>query len=311
MWYDLGGGHRRRFAAAKVMARPRMDDMRANMTPGFNSGICAGSPGCAPGITVHPWSATGGNPSLEPWRAKELDLAYEWYGGKATYVSLGGFYKWLDNYIYTQQLVADFSSFPRPSTASAIPTNVTISPIGTLTAPANGKGGYVRGVELAGALEFGKLTSVLDGFGVSGSVAYTDSNLNPTATAGQKVRVPGLSDWVYNVTGYFEKGGFQARASYRYRSAYKGETVQLFTDLGYTEILADKQLDAQIGYTFHDESPLAGLGVTLQVSNLLDAPYRTRLGLDTGGTKSADGTPLPEIFEKYGRQYLLGLSYHF
>ena len=29
-----------RFAAAKVMARPRMDDMRANLVPGFNGGVC-------------------------------------------------------------------------------------------------------------------------------------------------------------------------------------------------------------------------------------------------------------------------------
>ena len=41
-YYDIGGGHRIRFAAAKVMARPRMDEMRANLTPGFNSSVCGG-----------------------------------------------------------------------------------------------------------------------------------------------------------------------------------------------------------------------------------------------------------------------------
>lgn len=313
LYYDLGGGHRLRLAAAKVMARPRMDDMRANMTPSYSDPCNPPKPGdsrCLPGGTVHPWSATGGNPSLEPWRAKELDLAYEWYAGKATYFSVGGFYKWLDNYIYTQQLTADFSGFQVPPTAPVQLPGVTYSSIGVLTAPANGQGGYVRGIEVSGAVEFGRLTKALDGFGLSGSVAYTDSDLNPT-TSTNTVRIPGLSDWVYNVTGYFEKDGFQARASYRYRSAFKGETVQLFTNLGYTEILADKQLDAQVGYTFQDGSPLAGLGIVLQVSNVLDSPYRTRLGLDTGGTHTADGLPLPETFEKYGRQWLLGVSYHF
>ncbi len=309
--YDLGGGHRFRLAAAKVMARPRMDDMRANFTPGFNNSVCSGSSSCAPGKVVNPWSASGGNPNLEPWRAKELDAAYEWYIGKASYISVGGFYKWLDNYIYTQNIAADFSGFPIPPTSvGSIPAGVIVSPIGTLSAPANGKGGYVRGVELSGALEFGRLTSLLDGFGASGSVAYTDSNLNPTATT-SIVRIPGLSDWVYNLTGYFEKNGFQARASYKYRSAYKGEVVALFTNLAYTEILPDRQLDAQIGYTFQEGSSLAGLGLQLQVNNVLDSPYRTRLGLDSSGTHTASGAALPETFEKYGRQYMLGVSYKY
>ncbi|MDE2597197.1 MAG: TonB-dependent receptor [Sphingomonadales bacterium] len=313
LFYDLGGGHRLRFAASKVMARPRMDDMRANFTPSYSNPCATGgntNTNCLPGGTVHPWSASGGNPNLEPWRAKEIDANYEWYISRASYISIGGFYKWLDNYIYNQTLAADFSGFPVPPTATPLPTGVTGSPIGTLTAPANGKGGYVRGLEFSGALEFRLLSPALDGFGVSGSVALTESNLSPT-TSTSLVRIPGLSKWVYNVTGYFEKGGFQARASYRYRSAYKGEVVALFTNLAYTEILPDRQLDAQIGYTFQDGSPLAGVGILLQANNLLDSPYRTRLGLDTGGTRTKDGTALLETYEKYGRQWMLGVSYHF
>ena len=300
--YDLGNTMRLRFAAAKVMARPRMDDMRANLLPSFNSAVCAGSPGCTPGQEVHPWSANGGNPNLQPWRAKEINLAWDWYGGKATYVSVTGFYVWLDNYIYTQALPYDFSGLPEPATASSIPSNVVVSPIGTLTAPANGQGGYARGIEFSASLEFGKLTSVLDGFGFTGSAAYTDASLKPEA-ATQIGNLPGLSDWVYNLTGYYEKNGFQARASYRYRSGFKGEVVSLFTNLGYPYILADKQLDAQIGYTFPDGSNLSGLGFQLQVSNVLNSPYST--------SYTVNGTQTLETFEQYGRQWLLGVSYKF
>jgi iron complex outermembrane receptor protein len=56
---------------------------------------------------------------------------------------------------------------------------------------------------------------------------------------------------------------------------------------------------------------LEGLGVLLQVNNLTDSPYRTRLGLDAGGTHTADGGTLPETYEEYGRQFLLGLNYRF
>ena len=107
LYYDLDQHNRIRFALAKVMARPRMDDMRANLVPSFDGSVCQNRgnlPPCGPGVTVNPWSASGGNPELQPWRAKELDIGYEWYGGKASYFALHGFYMWLDNYIYTQPL---------------------------------------------------------------------------------------------------------------------------------------------------------------------------------------------------------------
>jgi iron complex outermembrane receptor protein len=303
LFYDLDNHNRLRFDVAKVMMRPRMDDMRANMVPSFNGSVCAGSPGCVPGQEVHPWSASGGNPNLEPWRAKEVDVAYEWYGGKATYFSINGFYYWLDNYIYDQALTADFSGLtPPPADLAAIPSNVVISPIGQLTAPANGQGGWVRGIEVSGAFEFGRLTKLLDGFGAQGSVSYSGYRLKPDAS-GAIGTLPGFSPWVYNITGYYEKNGFQARASYRYRSAFKGEVIALFTNLGFPQILADKQLDAQIGYTFQESSRLNGLGILLQVSNVLNSPYRT--------SYLVNGTQTLETFEKYGRRWLLGASYHF
>jgi iron complex outermembrane receptor protein len=307
LYYDLTQHHRLRLALAKVMARPRMDDLRANMVPGFNGSVCqAAQPPCAPGTVVHPWSAEGGNPKLEPWRAKELDVGYEWYGGKASYFALHGFYMWLDNYIYNQALTADFSGFtPPPDQLSQIPAGVEISPIGQLTAPANGKGGWVRGIEGSGAIELSRVSHILDGFGATGSISYTDYKLKPVAIDTIGGVLPGFSKWVYDVTGYYEKNGFQARASWRHRSAFKGEVVALFSNLGFSLIQPDQQLDAQIGYTFQPGSRMNGLGILLQVSNVLNSPYRTYLA--TG----PNNVPMLETTEKYGRQWLLGASYHF
>jgi iron complex outermembrane receptor protein len=303
LFYDLDAKNRIRLAAAKVMMRPRMDDMRANLVPSFNGAICAGSPGCVPGQEVHPWSAEGGNPNLEPWRAKEVDVAYEWYGGRATYFSVNAFNFWLDNYIYNQALVADFTGItPPPDQLASIPSNVVISPLGQLTAPANGQGGWVRGVEVSGAIEFGKFAHFLDGFGAQGSVSRSKYKLKPGA-AQQIPVLPGFSKWSYDLTGYYEKNGFQARASYRFRDQFKGEVIALFTNPGFPQILADKQLDAQIGYTFQPGSRLNGLGILLQVSNVLNSPYRT--------SYEVNGTTTLENFEKYGRHWLLGASYHF
>jgi len=309
--YDLGDGHRLRLGLSRTMARPRMDDMRANVTPSFNSTICSGQP-CAPGSTVNPWSATGGNPNLKPWKADAVDLAYEWYAAPTTYLSIAGFYKDLKTYIYNRTEVYDFSGLALPTTASAIPSDVTISSIGQITLPANGKGGSLKGLEFSGALDFGELYEPLTGFGVQGSLSLTWSDLNPTDStdASSVTRIPGLSKTVYNLTAYYERDGFQARISQRYRSAFKGEVVQLYANRGYTEILSDKQVDAQIGYTIQ-EGQFENLGFLFQVNNLTDSPYRTRLGLDNGGTKTSDGTSLPETYEKYGRQFLFGASYRY
>lgn len=309
--FELGGGHRLRLAASQTVARPRMDDLRANVSPGFNALVCSGQP-CGVGTVVNPWSASGGNPKLKPWRANAVDVAYEWYINPTTYLSVAGFYKDIKTYIYQQSGTFDFSGIPLPVTASSIPPGVVISNIGQITLPANGKGGFVEGLEFSGALNFGTIARVLNGLGVQGSLSLTKSNLNPTSNPDptQAVRIPGLSGTVYNITGYYERDGFQARISQRYRSGFKGEVVQLFATRGFTEILADKQVDAQVGYTIQ-HGTLEGLGVLFQVNNLTNSPYRTRLGIDGGGTKTQNGGSLLETYEQYGRQFLLGFNYRF
>jgi iron complex outermembrane receptor protein len=312
LYYDIDQHNRLRFAAAKVMARPRMDDMRANLFPSFSGSVCENRQPplqpCGPGVVVNPWSASGGNPKLEPWRAKLVDVGYEWYGGKASYFGVHGFYYWLDNYIYTQVIPLDFTGQTPPQSeldklTTACPQCV-ISPIGSLDAPANGQGGWIGGVEVSGSIEFGRFARFLDGFGATGSISWTDYKLDKAAidTLDNNV-LPGFSKWVEDATGYYEKNGFQARISYRHRSKYEGEVIALFQNLAPTLTYPDDQVDAQIGYTFQPGSRFNGLGILLQVSNLLDSPYRTYI--------HAGSAPVLERAEKYGRSWLLGASYHF
>ncbi len=88
---------------------------------------------------------------------------------------------------------------------------------------------------------------------------------------------------------------------------FRGEVVQLFATRGYTEVLADKQVDAQLSYSFDDSQfggQLDGLTLLLQVNNLNNSPYTTRLNTLTKG-----GGYFPEVYEEYGRQVLFGVSY--
>jgi iron complex outermembrane receptor protein len=272
-----------RLAAGKTMARPRMDEMRANITAGV-------------GVDSRRWSGSSGNPELEPWRAKALDLTYEVYLNDTSYIAGGAFYKKLDSYIYTQNFDFDFSNAPNNSTV------IPISPIGNMSRPANGEGGSLRGYELSMSLDLGSFYLPLSGFGFIGSQSWTDSSIKPDGP-NTSTKLPGLSDRVRDLTLYYERDGFSARVSQRYRSAFRGEVVQLFATRGYTEVLADRQVDAQLSYSI-DDGTFAGLTLLLQANNLTNSPYTTRMN-----TLQEGGGYFPEVYEEYGRQYLFGFSY--
>jgi iron complex outermembrane receptor protein len=279
--FDFGNDSYVRAGVAKTMARARMDDMRAGNSVSIDKLSKA-------------WSGSGGNPDLKPWLANSLDVSYEKYFNKHSYVAVAGFYKKLLNYIYTQTSDYDFTGTPNPTGAP------TQGPIGLYTRPANGQGGNVKGVELSGALDAGQLVSALDGFGVQASASYTESSLHPDGPD-QPTKLPGLSGTVAGLTLYYEKAGFSTRIAERYRSAFRGEVTGLFNARSFTQINADKQTDFQMGYEFSSGN-LKGMSIVLQVNNLTNSPYTT-----TNGT--ANGVMAPEEYNKYGRQYLLGLNY--
>lgn len=280
-----------RFALAKQVARPRVDQMRASLEFGVDT--ATGKPG-----------ASGGNPLLDPWRANALDISYEKYFGEKAYVAAAFFYKDLKSYIYTQSRDDyDFSSFvadyvPPPGGAPALTT-------GTFTAPENGKGGTLRGLELTASLPLDMLWSPLRGFGLQASATFNDSDVkirdpeSASSVGSGEISLPGLSDRVYNFTAYYENKGFEARVSQRRRSDFIGEIGNFNGNRTLRYVVGESVTDAQVSYSFGDS--LEGLSILLQVSNLTNAPYRTY-----AGTKDR---PLEYI--EWGRTYLMGVTYKF
>lgn len=273
-----------RLGIGKYMARPRMDDMRASTAAGVS----------VDGI----WSGWGGNPELEPWRANAYDIAYEYYFSASSYVGLVYFKKELESYIYNDSNEFDFTGLPNDSGITPL------SNIGQMSQPSNGQGGDVTGTELSFVLDGELISETFAGLGVVGSYSWTDSTIAPDGP-GTETTLPGLSERVNNITLYYEKSGFSARISRRYRSDFRGEVPQLFATRGFTEIQADEQVDAQLSYQF-DEGTLEGITILLQANNLTNSPYTTKLG-----TRLESGAQLPEFYEEYGRQYLFGVNYRF
>jgi TonB-dependent receptor len=282
-----------RLALAKQVARPRMDDLRSSFDFGVDT--ATGKPG-----------ASGGNPLLDPWRANAFDVSWEKYFATKGYVAAAFFYKDLTSYIYTQTRDGyDFSRWvagyvPPAGSPPALTT-------GTFTAPYNGKGGKLDGVELSASVPLDLLTPVLNGFGVIASASFNNSSIkivdpnSATSVGSGPITLPGLSKRVYNVTAYYENDGWEARISQRRRSDFIGEIGNFAGNRTLRYVVGEDITDAQLSYAFAEDSSLHGLSLLLQAQNLTDSPYRTYA--------TTKDRPLEYI--KWGRTYLLGATYKF
>jgi iron complex outermembrane receptor protein len=304
--FDLKEDLLLRFGLGKTMARPRMDDMRAGADQPVLVAIAQNS-------NIGQWQANGGGkPELKPWRAKSVDLSVEQYFGKRSYVAVAGFLKKLDTFIYEATTKRDFSGFINydPTlTAGCAPSQPDCDPnIGTITTQDNGEGGKVYGSELSVSLDGGLFMPALDGLGLVLSLANTRNSL-PKDANGNEINLDGFSGTVHGIEVYFERGGFAARVSQRYRSAFTATTRGvLLNTLRSTHIDSERQIDAQLGYTF-DTGPLTGLTLLLQGNNLTDELAITRQSPEVVGSAGSSVGLLPWLDDNYGRVVLLGVSY--
>ncbi len=290
--WDFGDAGILRMGLSRVMARPKVDDMRASFTFNLNT-------------NENILEGNGGNPRLKPFRGNAIDLAYEKYFGTKAYVAVAGFYKDLSSYIVNLTNPAfDYSAFLTPSTVLPMRPNPQI---GKFTQPINGKGGRVSGIELAVNFPLEMVSSWLSGFGFFASYSDTSSSLTlPTSgvsvdnVATQSIPLPGLSRKVTNYAVYYERFGFSARVAVRDRSDFVGEVADFAGDRRLTFIKGEAIMDAQIGYEFQSGF-LKGLAIRGEVSNAGNEPFiRYR------------DTPLNEVENKKdGKFYQVGLNYKF
>jgi len=284
---DFGEGWMVRFGWAETMMRAPINYLSAASSASVSD--------------LGQWSGNGGNPRLEPYRAHAVDLSFEKYIGDASYVALALFYKDLETYVYQQEFPNwDFTGYTNDS------GNPPHSNFGSFYTWANASGGYMRGVELSTSLSGELFHEALTGFGAQLNGSYTESSIDPDGPGGSSTdTIPGLSKIVANATVYYERSGFSARLSQRYRDRYRGEYSSLFGQRQYRYTLPERQLDLQLSYDFSDSSSLHGLSLLFQVNNLNDSPFRTEVSEASGAT----GLLLPEEYTEYGRQYLLGFRY--
>jgi iron complex outermembrane receptor protein len=273
---DLGSGNLLRTGAGIEIARPNMTDMRNSLAASTDTNSGNSTFGSIVG--------SAGNPRLKPFKADAFDLSYEKYFQTKAYLSAALFYKKLDTYITpaTNYGTYDFSKIA-PILGLAIPPS---GPLGTFTETVNGRGGNLRGIELAASVPFSLLTSWLEGFGIMASYSSTESSvklpnligLNPSQqvpTSGGTITLPGLSHINEKVVFYYERAGFSAFVADNNRSKYIGSVANT-TVGGYPtliEIARQEWVSAQAGYEVQS-GPVKGLGIRFEGNNINKPIYK-------------------------------------
>lgn len=240
MVFDLDEGQKVRFAASRVVARQNLFDLGRGFRVDFTRNPTTN--------LFEAVNGSAGNPDLDPFRASQFDLGYEYYFGSQGLVSAVGFWKEVDSFIGSE-------TKPEFVLDQAGGRNTPIS------RPVNGEGGRIKGIELSAqyAFDFGAGFNVNYTFSDSKSPIFNDFD--------KGLPIPGVAKHAFNGQVYYEYEGLEARVSYTWRNkSFAGNFG--FADGAVTRTLgiwnrSYGQLDAQIGYQVTEQ-----IGLTLEAVNL-------------------------------------------
>ncbi|CAN5262728.1 TonB-dependent receptor [soil metagenome] len=287
----------------------------------FNSGAArADYDQLRPNVVVNDSNRTisGGNPAVKPERAYGVDAYFEWYMRPQGYLMVGAFYKKVKDVLYTTS---------RTFGSNALDSNGVDRSDFTFSGITNGGDGRLFGIEAAAQLQLEPWTQSLGlpdfmgGFGISANITLNDSEVakplfvvNPVNRtldiAARKVRLPGTSDFVYNVGGYYEKYGMSLRLQYQNRGKWLDSIADTLADAGDTYWGSDDELDFSARYAI-----TKNFEVYFDASNLLNNPGRRYS--DPGSLLRATGINAPNTsgqtieWERFGRRYSGGVRFNF
>jgi iron complex outermembrane recepter protein len=281
-----------RFAASKAIARPAFSDMQAyqQLEVSTRPGIDPPDDGTTlPLEDLELSSSSTDNPYLTPMKANQFDLSLEWYfdpdhGGMA-WVNL--FYKDIKDYFRQQTELVPYPGIDGNEYNYVISRMVNV---GTAK---------IQGVEVGWNQFFDFLPAPFDGFGMSANYTYIDSstrvpvasNAVPVDTDGSlfgDMPADGLSKNAYNAALFYEKGPWQVRFAYNWRSeyllsigpnGYNGEDNDIAWKL---PVYSDSfgQLDGSIFYRISDN-----VQIGLEMNNLNNAEQRTIMEQNGAGRR--------------------------
>jgi TonB-dependent receptor len=262
-----------RFGASMAISRPPLDTL--------NTGYSL-----VPSATSTPSGNTGGNPLLKPLKANNLDLDYEWFFHEESLASIAVYYKHIMNYI-----------------GSGI-TQLNIG--GTaydITAPANGPGGDVYGVELALQTRLYFLPGFLKDFGVYANASFAGSSVKEFHPILMPYSMGGLAHNSDEFDIYYDNSGFEGRIAMKYHGSF---TMIPGWASGQLDTLdSEFIMDATVSYQFNEN-----IGVRFQALNLTDQITRFSGGRQAGDALRGSNDPNDlAAYSVFGRTFMFDVSY--
>ncbi len=206
-------------------------------------------------------NATGGNPTLLPYLADNLDLGVEWYYAPNSYVSAGAFVKEVTNFIVGGTISQQINGVTLPNGSPAF---------FAVTSQVNGPAAEVRGLELAWQYTLGD-----SGFGFLSNATFVGTNrpYNPNDTVGSGFAVTGLAN-SWNFIPFYDKNGINVRLAVNHRAEYLDKFGQTQNNSQYgtepTFVNSATYLDLSASYDFNSH-----LSVFFTAQNLTDQVYAT------------------------------------
>ena len=278
-----------RLGAAKVMSRPGL----GSLTPGATVAVAGGAR-----------TISSGNPTLDPIRATNVDLGFEWYFAEGAMAGIGLFYKDIESFVQTTREVRPFSDSGLPDSLLA-GTGASASDDFTYTRPVNTPGGELHGVEANYTQPFSFLPGKWSNLGVQLNYTWVESKIQYLNSAGQpvmKTDLTGLSKSSWNATLFYEGETFAGRVSATNRDDYltqaPGQETGFNLD-GYHGMTGTTVIDASIRYKISEQLELSLEGINLTNEASDEWVYSPLTGR------------LPLQYTETGRQFLLGVRYKF
>ncbi len=208
---------------------------------------------------------TDGNPDLQPVESHNFDWQIEYYTANSGLYSIGVFYKDVTNFSF--QWDTRFNTLD----ASGEPIIV----IGQTSGPryrrvSNGASAEQYGLELIARQRLTMLPWFFKNITANASATFSESEaLYPHRTielggdGRTDLPLPGFSPYIFTASLEYARGGFRARADYRYRDDYvEGLGANIESDEYYA---AEERVDAEMSYEFRK-----GLSIYASATNLTD-----------------------------------------
>lgn len=246
-------------------------------------------------------SASQGNPALKPYYSNNIDVGGEYYTGQTGYVGLTFYQKDIQNFTVNSNVVVPFSALNVPYSSLGItqqtsiagnaghtvaevlanPSLVANNPINLSTTINLTSKSKLTGQEF---MWVQPLDNLLDGLGYTFN--YTHFG---------KSKLPNIPNATFNITGYYEHGGFSAHVSYVNVGKMRTGFLPSANSIPYDSYQKERhQIDLSAAYKFRafgvDQS------ITLDATNIDNQGFRNYEGFEN----------IPYTFNNPGQTVILG-----